>query len=100
MLKLKMFRPFPVDAVRACLKSACKLAVIDRNCSFGIGGIFSQELKAALYNAANRPQIYSFISGLGGRDVTTDIIEEIYWKTKNSDDPGDRSVWVGIKASE
>lgn len=65
LLKIKMFRPFPVKRLQAVLKKAEKVAVIDRNCSFGAGGIFAQELKAALCNMDHRPRIYSYIAGLG-----------------------------------
>jgi len=97
LLKARLFRPFPVDAFRNNLKKARKVAVIDRNCSFGAGGIFAQELKAALCNDDVKPLIYSYIAGLGGRDVTPDVIEDIYWKTKSADTPEQESVWIGLK---
>jgi pyruvate/2-oxoacid:ferredoxin oxidoreductase alpha subunit len=97
LLKLRLFRPFPVEILRETLKKAKKVAVIDRNCSFGVGGIFAQELKAALCNKKEKPLIYGFIAGLGGRDVTPDAIEEIYWKTKSSEAPEEGGVWVGLK---
>jgi pyruvate/2-oxoacid:ferredoxin oxidoreductase alpha subunit len=67
LLKLKMFRPFPYQHVRQCLKCAKKVIVLDRNCSFGAGGIFAQELRASMYASNNHPKIFSFISGLGGK---------------------------------
>jgi pyruvate/2-oxoacid:ferredoxin oxidoreductase alpha subunit len=59
LLKIKMFRPFPVQRLCEALGHAKKVAVIDRNCSFGVGGIFAQELKAALCHLDHRPQVYS-----------------------------------------
>src|SRR5690606_2276213 len=47
IVKIKLFRPFPVDEVRKALKGAKKIAVIDRNFSFGASGIFAQEVRAA-----------------------------------------------------
>ncbi len=95
LLKIKMFRPFPVKRLQAVLKKAEKVAVIDRNCSFGAGGIFAQELKAALCNMDHRPRIYSYIAGLGGRDITPETVEEIYRITRTAEAPDDRSVWIG-----
>jgi pyruvate/2-oxoacid:ferredoxin oxidoreductase alpha subunit len=96
MLKLKMFRPFPTDLIREHLSHVQKIAVVDRNFSFGASGIFAQEIKAAMYNNNNHPPVFGYITGLGGRDVTPEILSEIYWKTKNSTVPKSESVWVGL----
>ncbi len=96
LLKVKLFRPFPVASIRQALGSAKKVAVIDRNFSFGASGIFAQEVRAALYGAPERPPVFGYIAGLGGRDVTTGTIEEIYWRTKNHAFPEEESLWVGL----
>lgn len=96
MLKLKMFRPFPTDLIRENLGSVQKVAVVDRNFSFGASGIFAQEIRAALCNRNGHPPVFGYITGLGGRDVTPEILAEIYRKTKNSAFPENESVWVGL----
>lgn len=96
MLKLKMFRPFPTDLIREHLGGAKKIAVVDRNFSFGASGIFAQEIRAALCNNNTHPPVFGYIAGLGGRDVTPEILSEIYWKTKNSPILENESVWVGL----
>lgn len=96
MLKLKMFRPFPADLIREHLGGAKKIAVVDRNFSFGASGIFAQEIRAALCNNNTHPPVFGYIAGLGGRDVTPEILSEIYWKTKNSPILENESVWVGL----
>ncbi len=97
LLKMRLFRPFPVEEVRDVLKGAKKIAVIDRNFSFGASGIFAQELRAALCNMPKHPAVFGYIAGIGGRDVTPAIIEEIYWKTRKSKLPDKESVWMGLK---
>jgi pyruvate/2-oxoacid:ferredoxin oxidoreductase alpha subunit len=99
MLKIRTFRPFPVEEVRRVLKKAKKVAVIDRNISFGHSGIFFQEVKAAMYNQdrSKRPPIFGFITGLGGRDVTPDIIYEIIDHTSLHSEPKSDIIWVGLK---
>jgi pyruvate/2-oxoacid:ferredoxin oxidoreductase alpha subunit len=97
VLKMKMFRPFPVELVCSALKSAKKVAVIDRNLSSGAGGIFAQEVRAALCNMQNHPLVFGYVVGLGGRDVTTTVLEDIYQKTKNSDVLLNKSIWIGLK---
>jgi pyruvate ferredoxin oxidoreductase alpha subunit len=96
LLKVKLFRPFPVEAIRTVLKSARKVAVIDRNFSFGASGIFAQEIRAALCGLDERPQVFGFIAGLGGRDVTASVLEEIYFHAKNNPTPDSESIWVGL----
>jgi pyruvate/2-oxoacid:ferredoxin oxidoreductase alpha subunit len=96
VLKLRMFRPFPAALLASLVAGARKIAVLDRNFCFGVGGIFAQEIRSALYHAASRPPVYSYIAGLGGRDVTPGTIEEIYVRTKQADCPDPESVWVGL----
>jgi pyruvate/2-oxoacid:ferredoxin oxidoreductase alpha subunit len=97
ILKLKLFRPFPSEKIREKLKSAKKVAVVDRNFSFGASGIFAQEVRAALCNMPDHPPVFGYVAGIGGRDVTPELLEAIYWQTKNSDVPQKESVWMGLR---
>ncbi|HAA05831.1 MAG TPA: pyruvate ferredoxin oxidoreductase [Syntrophobacteraceae bacterium] len=97
LVKMKLFRPFPAQEVMRVLAGAEKVAVIDRNFSFGASGIFAQELRAALCNLARRPMVFGYVAGLGGRDVTTDVIEDIYWRTARSTDAQPQDVWIGLQ---
>jgi pyruvate/2-oxoacid:ferredoxin oxidoreductase alpha subunit len=96
MLKIKMFRPFPTDDVRRILDRAGKAAVVDRNFSFGMGGIFAQEVKAALCNEKKHPSVFGYIAGLGGRDVTPDTLKEAFRITKQREFPEKESVWMDL----
>jgi pyruvate/2-oxoacid:ferredoxin oxidoreductase alpha subunit len=100
VIKLKMFRPFPTRYIRKCLTQTKKVIVLDRNCSFGAGGIFAQELRSAMYASDNHPQIYSFISGLGGRDVTVDHFIEMFDRTEKANHPENESVWIGLNPEQ
>ena len=96
-IKIKRFRPFPSKEIYEEIKGAKKLAVIDRNLSAGVGGIFAQELRAALYSREERPQVFSFISGLGGRDITPGLIEEAIQYTVEHPRPEEEILWLGLK---
>ena len=76
-LRLRAFRPFPAKALRAFVKPGMKLAVVDRNYSPGMGGIFAQEIKAALYP---RPgvAVHGYVTGLGGGDITVELLQEVW----------------------
>jgi pyruvate/2-oxoacid:ferredoxin oxidoreductase alpha subunit len=96
LLKIKMFRPFPTALLRRHLASAEKVAVIDRNFSFGASGIFAQEIRAALCNHSQHPAVFGYVAGLGGRDITPDTLTDIYAQTKHASAPSAESIWIGL----
>lgn len=96
-IKIKRFRPFPFEEIHEAIQGAKKLVVIDRNLSAGVGGIFAQELRASLYSREERPQVFSFISGLGGRDITPELIEEAVQYAAEHDRPEEEILWLGLK---
>ena len=99
LLRMRMFRPFPVQKVRSLLLNKPKIAVIDRNISFGASGIFYQELKAALYgqNGGREPTVFGFIIGLGGRDITLQDIRDIIDFALEAEKPEEDIIWMGLK---
>ena len=100
LIKIKMFRPFPAAPLRAALMRGGveRVAVLDRNLSPGRGGIFAEELKAALYggNGTAGPKVFGYILGLGGRDVTPRVIEDIVARTRAAGAPAPEDTWVGV----
>jgi pyruvate/2-oxoacid:ferredoxin oxidoreductase alpha subunit len=97
LLKVRLFRPFPHNLVRQTLAGAKKVAVIDRNISFGSSGVFAQEVRAALYGVKNRPPVFDFVAGLGGRDIVPETIREIVGYTIAHDAPTEEFTWIGVK---
>jgi len=96
-IKIKRFRPFPSEEICETIQGAKKIAVIDRNLSAGVGGVFAQELRASLYSREERPQVFGFVSGLGGRDITPELIEEAIQYTLDHDRPEEEILWLGLK---
>jgi pyruvate ferredoxin oxidoreductase alpha subunit len=71
LIKLRLWRPFPFHELRRAARNAKVLIILDRCLSFGgPGGPVCSEIKSALYQEEKRPQVISFIGGLGGRDIT------------------------------
>ncbi|TDA27809.1 MAG: pyruvate ferredoxin oxidoreductase [Archaeoglobi archaeon] len=95
LVKLRTFRPFPVQELRKSLENAEKIIVIDRSVSFGYEGNLSIELKSALYGMS--PEVISFILGLGGRDVPKDFLKEL---VKNAILGKEKSGFRGFKEFE
>jgi pyruvate ferredoxin oxidoreductase alpha subunit len=71
LLRLRTFRPLPVDDVRRALAKITAIAVMDKSMSFGgLGGAVFCEIRHALYDEKQRPPIVNYIYGLGGRDTS------------------------------
>jgi len=98
LLKMKMFRPFPTATVRRHLGCARRVAVLDRNVSPGHGGIFAEEIRSALFDVPpdDRPLVFGYVLGLGGRDVTPATIDEIIDSTWTAERPDREDLWVGV----
>jgi len=75
LVRVRTFRPFPAAALREVLTPARRVAVLDRNCSYGASGIFCQEVRAALCGVRGAPPVHGFIAGMGGRDITPRTVE-------------------------
>ena len=99
LVKVKMFRPFPTLPLRSALRRADRVAVLDRNVSPGHGGIFAEETRSALYDVPldDRPKLYGYVLGLGGRDVTPAVIDEVIDRTRAVDTPTREDLWIGVK---
>ena len=94
LLKIRLFRPFPGEAVRIVLGGKKKIAMIDRNISLGSGGIFAQELRAALVHSPDQPLVSSYVAGVGGTDVNPEVIQKIAMDALNRSEPVDPSIWI------
>jgi pyruvate/2-oxoacid:ferredoxin oxidoreductase alpha subunit len=98
LVKVKMFRPFPTAELRALLAGVSRVAVLDRNISPGHGGIFAEEIRSALYDIPpdDRPTLFGYVVGLGGRDVTPAVIDGIIDGTLAGEVPEREDLWVGV----
>jgi pyruvate/2-oxoacid:ferredoxin oxidoreductase alpha subunit len=76
--KLRLFRPFPNDEIRALGSLADRLGVADRSYTFGPMGAAATEVSAALYPSSHHPSVTGFYAGVGGRDVTPHVVRRMY----------------------
>ncbi|GAB6039755.1 pyruvate ferredoxin oxidoreductase [Endothiovibrio diazotrophicus] len=77
LIKLRSFRPFPVEALKAACAGLKDLAVVERALSLGGGGIVAGEVRSALSELEQAPRVHSLAVGLGGRDIPLDIYPRI-----------------------
>ncbi len=103
-VRVRWFRPFPTIELQEALSGVHAVGVIDRDYGFGssfFSGVLANELRSALYPAAMRPTIVSFIAGLGGREVSTDNVIDITGKVfdaANGGEINDRDTyWIGVR---
>lgn len=98
MIKMSMFRPFPVSYIRELLKNKKTIGVFDRSAGLGgQGGPVWTEVSSALNGYDN--DIRSYIGGLGGRDVSEKTIEKIFKELFDikKDSKKEHSQWVDLK---
>ena len=79
LLKVRVFRPFPVDEISKALSHVKAIAILDRADSLnGAGGALFQDTTSAMYvNNIHVPAV-NYIYGLGGRDTKAEDIESVY----------------------
>lgn len=83
LIKIKTFRPFPVDALGKSLSKVKAVGVVDRSVSFGWNsGPMYQETLSALYFLDQRIPVLSFIGGLAGADITVEDFKRVIGTTK------------------
>jgi len=88
LVKIRCLRPFPKNEVIELLAGRKAIGVIDRNVSFGWHtGIVYQEIKSATSTLEAVPTV-PFIGGLGGEDLTTELMSEAIEKVLEVADSG------------
>ena len=78
LARLRSFRPFPHDEIKALAAKTSGIAVLDRSYTFGAAGAMFTEIKASVFSGQVRPVLKDYIAGLGGRDITPKVIEKIF----------------------
>jgi pyruvate ferredoxin oxidoreductase alpha subunit/phenylglyoxylate dehydrogenase alpha subunit len=75
LIKVRSLRPFPRERIVKAMEGKKGFGVIDRNVSFGWNaGILFQEVRSALCTLGRELPCIPFIGGLGGEDITLDLV--------------------------
>ncbi len=93
LLKVRLFRPLPVAALRDVLMEMPCVIVLDRNYSPGTGGVLHQELKSVLYGLDRTPKMHGLLTGVGGVSVSPEKIQQLVTTYKDAP-PSLEPVWV------
>jgi pyruvate ferredoxin oxidoreductase alpha subunit len=84
-VRIRWLRPFPDLSI---LKGK-QVVVIDRDYSFGRGGVLATEIMAS-----TKEDVFSVIAGLGGQEVTYDDITDFVRKRTMG-----KEFWFGVKTN-
>ncbi|GFO68919.1 pyruvate ferredoxin oxidoreductase subunit alpha [Geomonas limicola] len=85
-LRVRLFRPLPVQELRRQLAGKRRLAVLDRDLSVGLGGILWCELRGIADPGA---LVQNYLTGLGGGDVCPEHLERILEDLCSRSEAGD-----------
>ena len=79
LLKLRVFRPFPVDEIAEALANLKAVAILDKADSLNAaGGALFQDVTSAMYVNKKQVPAVNYVYGIGGRDTRADEIEKVY----------------------
>ncbi len=102
LARVRYFRPFPYEEIRALAKKTNMLGIVDRSYTFGYGANLYTESKGALYGHSDIP-IKNYVMGLGGRDITPALLEKVFEDMLQISREGqvDREIeWVGLQGDK
>jgi pyruvate ferredoxin oxidoreductase alpha subunit len=79
VLRLRTFRPLPVEELQNALKNIKVIAIMDKSMSpGGLGAAVFHEVRNALYDVKEHPIMVNYIFGLGGRDNSPRDLRRIF----------------------
>ena len=101
LLKIRLYRPFPADAIAEALKNVKAVAVMDRAEGYSNhGGPLGADVMAALFRARSAALAANIIYGLGGRDVRVEDMEQVFEELQtmiDQNDAGETYRYMGLR---
>jgi len=91
LVRIKMFRPFPMEDIRRYLAQSHveRIILVDRNVCMGVGGIFAQEVRAALAGLSGLPEMVE-LNLAGGLDLTPELLSKALLAVQE----GEKMIWA------
>ena len=79
LLKVRVYRPFPVQEIAEALSHLKAIAILDKADSLNAaGGALFEDITSAMYVENKHVPAVNFVYGIGGRDTKADDIESVY----------------------
>lgn len=96
LCKLRVFRPFPAEKIKKVVSNTASVGVLDRSYSFGHGGAIFSEVRGACYRHGSSPPLSNYIAGLGGRDLTPEVLRAVFEDLMKGRDKDGVVAWVDL----
>jgi pyruvate ferredoxin oxidoreductase alpha subunit len=101
LVKMRLFRPFPVEELKKAICNVPVLGVMEKAYSIGgPGAPLYEEVKTALYDIPRRPLVADYINGLGGKDTSPDMIRDVFKSLQRIKEKGtvtEPVTYVGVR---
>ena len=79
MVKVRVFRPFPAEEIAEALGNLKAVAIMDKADSLNaMGGALYEDVISSMYTAQKQVPAVSYVYGIGGRDTTSNNINEVF----------------------
>ena len=103
LVKLRVFRPFPMEEIAEALSKVKAVAVMGKSEGYSAaGGPLFAEVRSACYDLPNRPLMTDVVYGLAGRDCAVEDIERVYRHLEEmvrTGKPGPLTIHMGQRSS-
>ena len=98
LLKIRVFRPFPGEMIVDALKNAKAVAVLDKVAFLSnTAGPLYEDIVSAMFHNDVRLNVINYSYGIGGRDVTEELIMSVYKDLENLKDMSEPYRYLGLK---
>ena len=79
LVKVRVFRPFPMEELAQALSHVKAVAVMDKcEGNSACGGPLFAEVRSACYDLPTPPKMINVVYGLAGRDCAVEDVEKVY----------------------
>ncbi len=95
LAKLRFFRPFPREDIKQLAGEVDSIAVLDRSYTGTYGGPIYTEVAASVDGIPHSPKVRGFYAGLGGRDLSPEVIRDCMMETLKAEESG--VVWADVR---
>jgi len=100
---IRLYRPFPDEAIAKVLSSAQGVIIFEKAISYGYLGPLASDIRSALYGSSSggktMPFVHNIVLGLGGRKISNrDLAEALrnFCKEGQFTDTADTLKWSGL----
>ena len=104
LIKIRVFRPFPMEELAEALSHVKAVAVMDKSeGNSACGGPLFAEVRSACYDLETRPKMINVVYGLAGRDCAVEDVEKVYRHLLHileTGETGPRYLHMGQRSSE